>query len=91
MAKFMAVIRTLVLVFLVLYTLIVAPFAFWSGTLAVTVDAMHRLLRATWLAIAWIGFETLLAWIIVAFSRPKARAEAPRPESTRPPGAGATG
>ncbi len=81
MAKFMAVVRTLVLVFLVLYTLVSAPFAFWSGTIAVSADAMRRLLNATWLAIGWIAFETLLAWIIVAFSRPRAKVEPARPPS----------
>jgi hypothetical protein len=86
MAKFMAVLRTVVLVLLGLYTLLVAPFAFWSGTMAITVDAMNRLLRATWLAIGWIGFETILAWIVVAFRRPPARS-AP----ARSPGAGAPG
>jgi hypothetical protein len=86
MAKFMASVRTIVLVVLVLYTILTAPFAFWSGTMAVTVDAMHRLLRATWAAIGWIAFETLLSWIVVAFRRPP-----PRSEPSGPPGAGAAG
>ncbi len=67
MYKAFAALRTLFLIFIVAYTLVVAPEAIFAGTVTVTVDTLHRLQRATWLAIAWIAFETLLGWIVAAF------------------------
>jgi hypothetical protein len=81
MYKAMAVIRTLFLLFIVGFTLISAPTEIWgSATLAVSIESLRRLNRAAWIAIAWIALETLLAWIVIRFRRPKAT-----PASEPPP------
>ena len=78
MHKVLAAIRTMFLLFIIVFALWAA--SPWDGvTATVTLEAWHRLQRVTWIAIAWIGFETLLGWIMAAFRRPRA--------ATKPPGA----
>ena len=85
MARTFAVIRTLFLVFIIIYTLATAPIALWdSSTATVTIEALRRLQRATWIAIAWIGFETLLGWVVVSFRKPRP-ATPPRRSAEQPP------
>lgn len=78
MYKTMAVVRTAFLLFIVGYTLLTAPIEVWgSATLAVSVDSLRRLNRAAWIAIAWIAFETALAWIVIRFRKAPQPAAAP--------------
>ncbi len=86
MYKTLAVVRTLFLLFIIGYTLLTAPVEVWgSATLAVSIESLRRLNRAAWIAIAWIAFETVLAWIVIRFRRAPTPAEPP--ETTRTPSA----
>ncbi len=70
MFKALAVLRTAFLVFIVGYTLLNTPVDVWgTSTLAVSIDALRRVNRAAWIAIAWIALETVLGWIVVRFRR----------------------
>lgn len=83
MFKALAVVRSIFLVFIVGYTVRAMP---WWTNVAKTFDeqyarcsdALSLVLRAVWLAIAWIALETAIGWI-VATRRPKVRAELPTP------------
>lgn len=89
MYKTLAVVRTLFLLFIIGYTLLTAPVEVWgSATLAVSIESLRRLNRAAWIAIAWIAFETVLAWVVIRFRRAPTPAE-PRQTSgtTGTPGA----
>ncbi len=87
MYKALAVVRTIFLVFIVGYTLLTAPTAIWgSATVAVSIDSLRRLDRAAWLAIGWIAFETVLAWIVIRLRRP-GRRQAATPSTPEPPAA----
>jgi hypothetical protein len=80
MYKVMAVMRTVFLIFIVGFTLLTAPVEVWgSATLAVSIDSLRRLNRAAWIAIAWVAFETVLAWIIIRFRRPPRVPNVPTP------------
>jgi hypothetical protein len=67
MLKALAVVRTLFLVFVVGYTVRAMP---WWSNVARTFDeqyarcsdALALMIRAVWLGIAWIAFETLVGW-----------------------------
>jgi hypothetical protein len=67
MVKILAIVRTLFLVFVVGYTARAMP---WWASVARTFDeqyarcsdALSLLIRAAWLAIAWIAFETAVGW-----------------------------
>lgn len=65
MLKVMAVVRTLFLVFILGYTLWATPIAaMWTkGVLAVNMESVRALSRATWIAIAWIALETAVGWL----------------------------
>ncbi len=87
MAKTIAVVRTLFLIFIVGFTVRALPF-FWS--VPRTLDEQYSrcagtleiVQRASWLAIAWIALETAFGWWRAL------RAAAPRPPAeTRPPSA----
>jgi hypothetical protein len=88
MLKAFATIRTIFLVFIVGYTVRGLPY--W--TVARTFDeqyarcaqAMTLLLRAAWIAIGWIAFETILGWLL-ATRRPKGAAAIPVPRGGEPP------
>jgi hypothetical protein len=83
MYKALAVLRTVFLIFIVGYTIRAMP-VFTS--VATTFDeqyarcssSLNLVLRAAWIAVAWIAFETILGWIL-------ARRGPPRP--TTPPAA----
>lgn len=87
MLKALAVVRTLFLIFIIGYTVRAMPF--W-GNVARTFDeqyarcsdALSLMLRAGWLAIAWIAFETAMGWWL-ASRAPKA--QRPLPKSGEPP------
>jgi hypothetical protein len=89
MLKVLAVVRTLVLVFVVGFTIRAMPL-FWSNV-AKTFDEQYArcaeglglITRAAWLAIAWIALETALGWFL-ARRRLLVPKEAPPPPA--PPG-----
>jgi hypothetical protein len=69
MLKALAVIRTIVLVVLVVFTvrampIFLAPARTFDETFARTSQSVDQLQRAAWLAIAWVAIETALGWIL---------------------------
>lgn len=85
MLKALAVVRTLVLVFLVGYTIrampwFVSPARTFDESYARCADALSLVLRAAWIAVGWIAIETVLGWLIASRKpRTLAAAETPRP------------
>ncbi len=88
MLKALAVLRTLFLIFIVGYTVRALPV---FTTVASTFDeqyarctgALNLLLRAAWIAIAWIALETALGWwLAVRAARKKALASPSAPPAT---------
>jgi hypothetical protein len=75
MYKALAVLRTIFLIFIVGYTVRATPL---FTNVATTFDeqyarctgALNLLIRAAWFAVAWIGFETLLGWVLLR-SKPR--------------------
>jgi len=67
MIKFLAVLRTLFLLFIIGYTVRAMP---WFSTVPRTFDEQYArcsgsvdlLIRAVWIAVAWIAFETAVGW-----------------------------
>jgi hypothetical protein len=67
MLKFLAALRTIFLVFIIGYTVRAMP---WWTNVARTFDeqyarcsdALALMIRAGWIAIAWITLETVLGW-----------------------------
>jgi hypothetical protein len=84
MLKALAVVRTVFLIFIVGYTVRAMP---WSPNVARTFDeqyarcsdALGLVIRACWLAIAWITLETILGWWMAT----RRRNESPPPELER--------
>lgn len=82
MLKALAVVRTVFLIFIVGYTARAMP---WSTNVARTFDeqyarcsdALSLLIRAAWLAIAWIALEAAIGWW-AATRKPKLKRELPR-------------
>ncbi len=80
-------IRTLFLLFIAGYTLRAMPF-FYS--VANTFDeqyarcsaSLNLVIRAAWLAVAWITLETIVGWLLVSLARRRA---APKAPPTAPP------
>jgi hypothetical protein len=75
MLKALAVLRTIFLVFIVGFTVRAMPF--WQSVsrtfdeqYARCADAVSLLIRAAWLAIAWIALETIVGWWL-ASRRPR--------------------
>jgi hypothetical protein len=66
MIKVMAVLRTVFFVFILGYTLWATPIAaMWpKGVLAVNVESVRALSRATWIAVGWIALETAIGWVM---------------------------
>jgi signal transduction histidine kinase len=69
MLKAMAILRTVILVFLVAYLIWELPIALlvFSGSaraagVNVNVDMVKQVAGVAWLAIGWIALETALAW-----------------------------
>jgi hypothetical protein len=89
MLKLLAILRTIFLVFIIGYTVRATPFL---GEVSRTFDEQYArcatglglLLRAAWIAIAWIAFETAVGWWLAARA---ARAKLPVkvPKGGEPP------
>ena len=83
----LAVLRTVFLVFIVGFTIRAMP-VFTS--VANTFDeqyarcsaSLNMVMRAAWIAVAWIALETILGWILV---RRRSRPTAPAAAATPPP------
>ena len=76
MLKVLAVIRTIVLLFLVGFAVrampvFVAPARTFDETYARCATSVDLLQRAVWAAIGWVAIETMIGWIL-ATRRPKA-------------------
>jgi hypothetical protein len=76
MLKTLAVIRSLVLIFLIGFTvrampLFVSPARTFDESYARCADSLSLVLRAAWIAIGWVAIETVVGWII-ATRKPKA-------------------
>ena len=87
MLKTLAVVRSLVLVFLVGYTvrampLFVSPARTFDESYARCADSLGLVLRAAWIAVGWIAIETVIGWVL-ATRRTKLSVEPPR--SGEPP------
>ena len=89
MLKALAVFRTLVLAFLVIFTframpVFLAPARTFDETYARCAQSVDQLQRSAWLAIGWVAIECILGWIM-ASRRKKAdvAAAAPSPSSPR--------
>jgi len=93
MYKALAVLRSVFLIFIVGYTIRATPL---FTNVATTFDeqyarctgALNLLIRAAWFAVAWIGFETLMGWVMLR-SRPRSASRtgpetAPGSDSTPP-------
>jgi hypothetical protein len=94
MYKALAVLRTVYLVFIVGYTIRAMPiFSSVSNTFDEQYSrcsaSLSLVVRAAWLAIAWIAFETLLGWLLASRSRRAGAAPVPpaRSEKTGTPSA----
>lgn len=87
MLKALAVLRTLVLVFLVGYTVRAMPWFFGLPTGSAQAydtcrNALALVTRAAWMAIAWVALETALGWVLAtrkATPAPTPAAAAPAP------------
>jgi hypothetical protein len=86
MAKALAVLRTIFLVFIVVYTLGTTTLALWGPEIvSVSPEALRRANRATWLAIAWIALDTMIGWVAVSWRRrASTRTSSPAPTSSPP-------
>jgi hypothetical protein len=89
MLKAFAVLRTIFLVFIVVFTVRAMPWAVGlptgtSQAYDVCRTSLSELRNAAWLAIAWIAFETLVGWLL-ATRRRKGAAAIPVPRGGEPP------
>jgi hypothetical protein len=90
MYKALAVVRTIYLLFIVGYTVRAMPF---FSTVPRTFDeqyarcsaGLNLLVRAAWLAIAWIAFDPVVGWVIATRSRRAAPPPAPGASGAPPP------
>jgi hypothetical protein len=87
MLKALAVVRTMFLIFIVGFTVRAMP---WTTNVARTFDeqyarcsdALALLIRAAWIAIAWIALETAIGWWMATRGR---KVEAPAPKGSGAP------
>lgn len=87
MLKVLAVLRTIFLVFIVGFTVRAMP---WWSNVARTFDeqyarcsdALALLIRAVWIAIAWIALETAVGWWMA--TRPR-KLDVPMPKGSGEP------
>ncbi|HEX8909683.1 MAG TPA: hypothetical protein VF805_10800 [Anaeromyxobacteraceae bacterium] len=87
MYKTLAVLRTVFLIFIVGYTIRAMP-VFTS--VANTFDeqyarcsaSLNLVVRAAWIAVAWIAFETVVGWVL---ARRRAPPKAPAGSPSAPP------
>jgi hypothetical protein len=87
MLKALAIVRTLVLIFLVGYTVRAMPWFFGLPTGSAQAydtcrNALSLMTRAAWISVAWVGFETIVGWLL-ASRRPKV--SVPVPKGGEPP------
>ena len=79
--KVMAVLRTLVLIGLALYTTSMLPLgAMFAGATtrdatSFKIEVVEAVARAAWLAIGWIALETVFGWIKVGWGARASRKE----------------
>jgi NADH:ubiquinone oxidoreductase subunit 6 (subunit J) len=90
MLKFMAVLRTIFLVFIVIYTLYAMQvFRFITSTFdeqyALVAARAHALTRTAWLAVAWIALETLIGWLMTVRAGRRAKAPPAAPAAPAKP------
>jgi hypothetical protein len=94
MYKTLAVLRTVYLIFILGYTVRAMPlFTTVSNTFdeqyARCSSSLNLVVRAAWLAVAWIAFETVVGWFLATRGKKKpAAAATPAPGA---PGAGTPG
>jgi hypothetical protein len=89
MLKALAVVRTLVLVFLVGYTIrampwFLSPARTFDESYARCADALSLVLRAAWIAVGWIAVETVIGWIL-ATRKPRVLPEKAAAGAGEPP------
>ena len=82
MIKALAVVRTLVLIFLVGYTARAMPWFFGLPTGSAQAydtcrNSLSLMTRAAWIAVAWVALETAIGWLM-ASRRPKLKTDAPK-------------
>ena len=87
MLKALAIVRTIVLMFLIGLTvrampLFIAPARTFDESYARCASALDGVVRAAWVSIAWVAIETVVGWLL-ATRRAKA---APAPAPPHPPG-----
>ncbi len=88
--KALAIFRTLVLVFLVVFTframpVFIAPARTFDETYARCATSVDQLQRSAWLAIGWVAVETVIGWVL-ATRRKKEAAPAAAPAPSAPSG-----
>ena len=91
MYKALAVLRTVYLLFIIGYTVRAMPiFTSVSNTFdeqyARCSTSLNLAVRAAWLAIAWIAFETVVGWMLASRAR-RAGADRIPPARQEPPAA----
>lgn len=66
MYRLLVVLRTVFLLVLVVYAIVVIPMdAVWGSYITnVDVEALRRVARVLGIALAWIAFETVVGWIL---------------------------
>ena len=85
MLKALAVVRTLVLVFLVGYTVrampwFMSPARTFDESYARCADSLSLVLRAVWIAVGWVAIETIIGWVLATrHKKTLAEQETPRP------------
>jgi hypothetical protein len=89
MLKALAIVRTLVLVFLVGYTIrampwFMSPARTFDESYARCADALSLVLRAAWIAVGWIAIETIIGWLLATRHR-TTLAEKETPSGGEPP------
>jgi hypothetical protein len=89
MTLLMAIVRTVFLLFIVVYALVGTPVEILGRPeTMVAVRAVRALVQITWIAIGWIALETAIGWVRVRLARRKASAGAapatPAPPAARP-------
>lgn len=90
MLKILAIIRSLFLVFIIGYTFRAMPFftnvsRTFDEQYARCSDALSLVVRAAWIAIAWIAFETAIGWWLATRPPRLHEKDLPKPGSGEPP------
>ncbi len=90
MLKALTVLRTVFLVAIAGYTVWAMPWTINARTFdeqyARCSASLSMMIRAAWIAIAWIAFDTLVGWWLASReARRRLPADAPRPGTAEPP------